>query len=595
MGTRISAELERKYLRLRGRVGPSQAARECGIARTSGDNIWKRHNAMPLTEWETAQAQVAPEPRTYEELDAEGRRAMDDFIFFCENDLHLWTRPFWLEVASHLSGMDSEIDPAAFNRVMLTFHPGAGKSTMLLAYILWRILRSRAYGHTKFSAIYVMRTETQSKRGLRQVKDWAEEDRIIDRYGRIKPTSADKEETWTKKEIVVAGMGGGKEPTLAVYGAGQSISGIRPHLGVVDDLVDEHNCDPVATEDLIFWWNMVLEPRIEPGGVLAVAGTYWTSVDLYHILAGRKYVEEDGTETTIWKHYKFKAHAEDRCPGDGTHPMYDPRTGEGCLLNPQRWSYRALMVFKQNDPDMFEMQYQQSDVAGLDVLCAKPWWFGGASDSGELFPGVVNRSRSAWEWPDQYDIVVATLDPSPTKYAAHAVLAYSTANGRTYLLDLVRRRIRPSEYRDLVREQTLRIRQTHPDFNTWVIERSGAVYLVETDEFQDLVRELGIQIIFHETNVNKSHPQFGVWGALQPEFKYGRLDVPYRTPEDRITFGHLEREALKYPFSGTDDTVMCLWFFFLHKSSFVAAKRGPTLRKDVPSWVRNLSLSNFRR
>ncbi len=589
-GGLISPEQRDKYLVLRATYGPSEAARRTGIARSTGQLIFNEF-AKGVEEQEAAD----PDPKTWDELDADAQRGVDDFLFFAEHYLSLWTAPWWLEVVDHLGGL-SDTDKADTTeedcrQVLLTVHPGAGKSTMLLAYILWRINRARCLGDLDFSATYGMRTERQAARGMRFMQgQMTANAKLIQAYGRYKPNAKDAgEHTWSRTQIVVAGMRPGKEATFIILGAGQSISGIRPFLSIWDDIVDEKNCGVEATEELMLWWDGTAEHRVEPGGVIAVCGVYWSPNDLLHKLAARMYVEADGSETHMWKQFKFRAHYEDRCPGDGTHPQYDPRTTGGCLLNPDRWGFRRIDMFRQANPENFAFQYQQEETSGTDVLVDKLWLYGGIdTTNNESFPGCVNRTRSLWELPKKYDFLCATLDPSPSKYAAAIAYAYDGNIKKTYVLDVHRAKMRPAEYVPFIREWTLRLRELDPRFNTWIIERSGAIYLVDTPEFQLLQTELGITMIFHETRVNKSHPDYGVWGALQPEFKHGRTDIPHRTAQDKERMQQFETELKTYPYSRTDDTVMSYWFFTLHRANVQAMLHGPIKKRGVPGWVQDM-------
>lgn len=587
-GGLLTPEQKSQYLVLRATYGSSEAARRTGIARSTGQLIFNEH-AKGVQEAEAAD----PDPKTWDELDEDARRGVEEFLFFAEHYLGLWTAPWWLEVVAHLGGLSDtdRVDTESFRRVLLTVHPGAGKSTMLLAYILWRIVRARSLGDLDFAATYGMRTERQARRGMRFMQgQMTANTKLIQAFGRFKPGGKDAgEHTWSTSQIIVAGMRPGKEATFAVFGAGQSISGVRPFLAIWDDIVDEKNCGVEATEDLLGWWDGTAEHRVEPGGVIGVCGVYWTPGDILHKLAARVYIEEDGTETVIWKHFKFRAHYEDRCPGDGTHPQYDPRTSEGCLLNPTRWSFRNLDVFRQSNPENFAFQYQQEETTGSDTLVDKLWLYGGIdATTKESFPGCVNRDRSVWEMPKRYDFLVATLDPSPTKYAAAHALAYDGERKMTYVLDVHRARMKPAEYIPFIKTWTEKLRELDPRFNTWIIERSGAIYLVDTPEFQALQTAMGVTIIFHETRTNKSHPDYGVWGAMQPEFRHGRVDLPYRTAQDKERMVQFEKELKLYPFSLTDDTVMAYWFFTLHRQTVSALRTGITKRKGVPEWVAKL-------
>lgn len=583
----LTPELRNDFLKYRTMYGPVKASEMVGISRSTGYRIWRE-----FTETVAQIKEEEPPPKDFEELDKVAKRGVEQFRFFCTEYLNLYTAPWWDEVVAALGKFNStdREDATSFRRVMITTHPGAGKTTLLLAYLTWRITRARALGDTGFSATYGMRTERQAQRGMRFVQtQFTTNKKLIQAYGKFKGATGDEGElTWTRSQIVVLGMSSQKEATFAVLGTGQSVSGLRPFLAIWDDVVDEHNCSPTQTEELLQFWDGVAEHRVEPGGVLAICGVYWSPKDLLHILAKRMFVEENGTETKVWTQYKFRAHYDDRCPGEGKHTQYNPATGEGCLLNPQRWSFRQIDLYRQQNPRLFAMQYQQEDVDGTDTLVKYEWLAGGAGKDGIRYPGCYDYTRSLWQLPTNYSFLAATLDPSPTKFAASFAFAVDDVGGRDYILDLERRRMRPDEYVVHIENWTERLRELNSEFSFWIIERTGAAYLVDTEAFQRLQRRLKLNIIFHETRRNKQDPRYGVWGAIPQAFEHGRVSIPFARVADRLRMDIFREELCSYPYGTTDDTVMAFWFLTLHRATISSVKRGRARRRDVPSWVKEL-------
>lgn len=585
-GVPLTPEQRRRYLDLRRELGPVKAAEEMGIARSTGNHIWKDFLKGPAD---------SPAAKLYDDMSREAKRAVNDFVYFAEEYLGLWTAPFWVQIATHLSEETTNPDPESFNLTLLTFHPGAGKTTILLAYMLWRVVRARALGDFGFAATFGSLTAAQTQRAGRQLRTWMRSDKSIRAFGRFKPEGSE-DATWKGTQMVLAGMDPGKEATIALWSQGASISGVRPHLAIWDDLVDETNYDPINTDKLVEWWDGVAGKRVEPGGTICVSGVYWSPQDLYHELKEREFHNDDGTVVKKWRHFRFQAHNDELCPGDGTHPVYDPVSQTGCLLNPKRWSYRQLMGHKSDNEDLWQLQYQQNDLASINVLVPRIWWFGGRTTDGETFPGCVNKERSTWEWPAHYDLTVASLDPSPTAFIGAGIWDYSSRTGKHCVIDIERRRMSPAEYPGFIEAWTEAIRRDRPHFEHWIIERTGAVYLLGNEAIMAKFRQLGIQLIAHETNRNKADPRFGVQGLIQPEAKFGRLDIPYKTPEDRFRMLPLEREMLNYQTNlsmqrrqvGTTDCVMQTWFYLLHRPYLVASLTR-AINRWAPGWVKTMA------
>jgi hypothetical protein len=577
-GQRLTKDQKLRYLEFRRAHGPTAAAREFRIARSTGDGYWKEFLRGPTNN---------PNPKAFRDLDADAKRAVGDFRFFAERYLGLWTIPVWDMVAGYLGGQETDPDPQGFRRILLTFHPGFGKTTLILAYILWRVTRARALGQFTFAATFGSKTDKQTGRAGRQLRNWMGREQLVKAFGKFKP-GVEESATWSTSMMVVAGMDPEKEATIALWSRGESISGVRPHLAAWDDLVDEKSCDPESTDNDVEWWDGVADGRVEPGGTIVVSGVYWSPQDFYHVLKDRVFLEEDGTETPKWRHFRFPAHNEVLCPMDGTHPMFDPSTNTGCLLNPTRWSYRQLMYYRSNNEDLWELQYQQNDLAHIDVLVPRIWWFGGRTAEGQVFPGCVNKNRSVWEWPAHSDLTVACLDPSPTMFIGAGIWDWDRTTNVSTLIDVERRRMSPAEYPGFIEAWTLAIREHRPRFEHWVIERTGAIYLLDNAPVMDKLRSLGIQLVAHETRQqNKAHVSYGVNGLIQPEAKFGRLDVPYRTPDDRLRMAQFEREMLNYPHARFDDTVMQTWFY-LHHRLYLVASMTRAINRWAPGWVRTM-------
>jgi hypothetical protein len=548
-----------------------------------------------------------PKPKLLEELDPEARKALDDFPFFCKRYLDLEVPAFWVEIARiiscdpkcetarrnlehlhpHLRGLTKDLLPperekGSILQLLLVVHPGVGKTTLVLAYILWRINQERANENKAFATTFGTKADRLARRGLRQLKDWMRRPQLIEAFGRFEPESDDENTLWTNTEIAVAGMGAGKEATVAVYSRGASIRGVRPHLSVWDDLIDEEDADPQKTKEIAEWWDENPARRVEPGGALVVVGNYVSPQDFYHLLGNRTYsfVESDEiNEEQAWHVVKYPAHDEVRCPNDGTHPAYPV----GCLLWPDRWSYKQLERIRQDDADKFQVQYQLTDEGTSEILVPEIWIKGGVGESQELYPGCLDEAREMWDPIDfsRRPLIIGTLDPSPTKFAAAEIWA---GDGDVHhLLALERRKMKTPEYPGFIAEWTQRTRSVFGHMDAWIIERTGSRYLHDEKEFQALWPVLGIMLIPHETQRNKRDPDYGVW-SFRNHFRFGRIRMPWAPGPTREAVRIFYDEHKGFPYAPTDDTVLAHWFYHLHKDKITPVDHEPvTLPR--PSWL----------
>lgn len=601
--------VRQRYFELRDQgFSRRRACEMCGISEGTGKAWDSKKDTFPeglLVEG----TDTTPAPKLAHELDADAKRALEDFPFFCKHYLDLFAPAFWVEIARvitqdptcdsaqehlarlhpHLRGLSKPLLPPhmADNEILqllLIVHPGVGKTTLILAFILWRILQERSKGNREFSVTYGQKTDRLARRGLRQVKDWVVRPGLIAAFGRVQPEADDENTMWTKTEIAVAGMGGGKEATIAVWAVGASIRGTRPHLAVWDDPIDSDDAPPDKTKEIAEWWDDNAARRVEPGGALIVVGNYVSPNDFYHLLAGRKYTFDEGeeiSEEAAWHVVKYPAHDDLRCPCDGTHPAYPV----GCLLWPERWSFKQLERIRQDDPDKFQVQYQLTDEGTSEILVPEIWLKGGVGENGELLPGCLDEDRALWDKPKlrlpNETLVIGTLDPSPTKFAAVELWVWD--NPFHHLVALERRRMRSPEYPVLIAEWTQRARDMFGHFDAWIVEKTGSQYLHTTKEMEVLWSFLGVTVIPHETQRNKKDADYGVWG-FRNEFRLGRIRLPWAPGPTREEMRHFVEEHKTYPYGATDDTVMADWFYHLHRGK-VPRLEETTPQMWRPSWL----------
>lgn len=553
------------------------------ISRSTG-NRWAKEFLLTPTDQDVTNFEELPDPKPLDELKPGARRGVDDFLYYCTHYLEdpddenkcLDAPPFWAEMANIISDGESSKD-------IITIHPGAGKTTCILAYVCWRVTCERARGNRSFSVIYGSGNEKLASDAIRQVTNWLTSPRLVRAYGRFKPTSDDEQNTWSKRQLVVAGMGKGKSATLSIWSRTSKIRGIRVKLNIWDDIQSQQEGDPESTEEIRKKWDSEIQSRTEPihkGGKTVVVGSYASPTDLQHELLKRVYTDEAGTEHRVWRQIKFPAHDVSKCGGPGNHGTYP----DGCLLFPTRWPYEGeFEVLEQTDSYTWALEYQCQDVPAGDVLLPLDW-----IEGSHEFPGCLDLDREFWELPDKLSpsaVVIASMDPSPTQWVAVSVWIWD--DPYDHLIAFERMHVKSDvDYADLIAKITYNIRQLAP-FDTWIIEKTGAHYLHQSQNFKATVPNLGITIRPHDTHAhNKKNKQFGVW-SWRDQAKYGRIRLPYAAGPTKAGMSKWVDEHSLYPHMKTDDSVMSSWFYQYHKRTVTPpSRRGVLPEREVPLWIR---------
>ena len=205
-----------------------------------------------------------------------------------------------------------------------------------------------------------------------------------------------------------------------------------------DDLYDPRKMRTAdAREDLKRWWDEVAETRLEPGGLLVLQGQRMAPDDIYRYALDKEALleDDDDFEEEVpeslqlngkrYHHILYKAHYEDRC--EKNHKVSSDPYPDGCLLYPRRLNWRKLTHIQQSTPDRFAILYQQEDSDPASVLVDPLWVSGGKGSDGVEYLGCWDSDRDLWELPRSLPgdvVIVATADPSPSKYWALQVWAY---------------------------------------------------------------------------------------------------------------------------------------------------------------------------
>lgn len=629
---RIPDEKWAAYFEALGRGMPRYAAAKiAGITSRSVDRLHNDpRNSSGFDHYKNYLNSNVHEVIPYKKMTINARRAYRDFGYFRQRYFGHISRPWHVEAATKMVEL---LETPQKEYVVVNCPPGSGKSTMFTHdLILWAIVRNRSLrtmigtGAETTGQDYVQRVKTSMERTFPVEADDIDEAQglavnakscLVHDFGRFRP---DGNGYWRADKLVVAREGGApahqKEASVVGYGRRSMFLGGRFNLVVWDDVVTDQNSRSLAhLEELARWWRNTAESRLEPGGLLILQGQrlgpndlYRHALDLRDIAAGfdGNYDEDDIDPEKLprkYHHIIFKAHYDDRCKGGGNgehhHPKTAPPWPKGCLLDPQRLTYRDLRIAQYNDPRTYATVYQQEDTDPTSVL-VNPMWINGGQDpiTGALLPGCWDKERQLGQAPknlagDVYSVI--TADPSPSNFWAIQWWLYQVDTQFQHLIDLERRRmgadllldykISEGTYTGLLEDWWQRSKDMGRPITHVILETNAAQkFLLQYDYARMWASTRGVELIPHNTGRNKSDPELGV-GALAPHYRFGRV----RLPGHNLTRVHLlplYNEVTRYPDSGSTDCVMAHWFLVWQSAQLFTPKLVKAPQFDRPTWIR---------
>ena len=575
-----------EIVRLRTKYGLTQTeiADRMGVtSRTVINHLKKaRDNPDEYRSQEGVLLGEAPRAKRYEELAPEVRERLDDYRLFRWHYFRRETPNFQLEAAEHVDGL--EMDEA----LLILWPPGAGKSWQWTHdYPVYAATRARALGE-RFAMLIVSKTEDMGKAFIRRIAKTLENNTaLIYDFGIYKPEF----DIWRADALVVDGFDleqQGKEPNFILGAYGSQIYGWRVSHILCDDLVDKSNGhSPSQTDKLEEWFSEELLSRQDKGARVVVPGTRWSSHDLYGRLLRKR--DEDGE--LLFKRMVLPLHDKSKCGGENCrckdacehHPEYP----EGCSLWSEHWPMRRIKRIKADARSLtrFEFQYNQVETAEAEALV-----------SGDDWEVAKDQSRKAWDIPPG-SRVICTLDPAPVNWSVFQCWAYrkdldvytDSLDGpvagvsRFAVAQDRRQAMSAQEYLEVLRAWTMRIRQKGFE-PTWIVEvNSQQKWLSQFGDFLRLKAELGITVIPHSTNRNKTDPEFGVRGMADVYGEH-KVSIPWGDMESRDMFHELGIELQTYPQGEFSDCVMANWFFEHHIGRY-ATSQTSHLGANLPPWM----------
>lgn len=613
-GKRITPSQKEHYWTLRSQgFSIANAAKGAGFSEASGKNLEK----LPANgaEYRTrAKEEFVPEfAIPLDRICEDAKKAIKDRtgVLFCRRyfgwELAPWQQQAWETMEALYENPDREF-------LLLNMAPGAGKSTILVAFACKRIVLERS-----IRVLFISRAHSLAERNTMRVRRALERTNLAvgatstlsADFGRFRPRAGG--DVWKRDEYVVEQSDGSpieeKEPTVSAFGFDSEWIGNRVELVLGDDLDSTRstrNMEIVEKNREVF--DNELEPRLEPGGLFVVAQQRLGPFDFSaHCLSKKLLPDDDGSGEDVegiaqYRHVIFKAHDEDRCAGLSVpeqrklHAHDAPPWPDGCLLAPDRLGWRDVRK-AMNNPTRFKIVYQQEDAAETDALVQKIWLDGGRGEDGVDYLGCYDKDRALWQLPDLVGqkIGIVSVDPSPTRYWACEAWVLHPDSEQRFLIDLVRERMEAPEFLDwsfnqgmftgLLEDWWHNFKRLGVPLSHLVFEVNAAQrFLMQSNTWRRWSMERDVLLVPHSTGRNKSDPEYGVQ-MLANLYKFGKVRLPKRGQEAHLASMKLAGEVTRWPYAAQDDAVMAQWFMESRSHDFVAQEAAnPTLR--VPSWMK---------
>lgn len=528
-------------------------------------------------------------------LSPEARRALDDFEYFRFRYFGRRSMPWQVRAGQDVLNALNDKSKRSF--LVINAPPGSGKSTLFTHDIpCWMIARNRKVRMMigaqaeRIARQYVDRIKTSLERESPMLADPDDVDAGIafdakatlqDDYSVFKPEG--RSQLWRQESLSVRQLDGSKpddkEPTVTAWGSDSGFLGSRVDLALWDDLITLENWTTYAAkEKLRRWLGAEAETRIEPGGAFVLQGQRIAHDDLYHVALDKKRLDR----SPKYAHVMYPAHDEENCRGhENDHVQVPPAWPDGCLLDPHRLPHDYLAEVANDDPLIYQVQYQQEDGDEKSGLLEMAWILGGTDSQGYPAPGCLDRERAVGEVPphltDGRGWSFVTVDPSPTEWWAVQWWLFDPVTDERYLLDTEKRRMNPEDflsydlefgsdgyqvYGGLLEEWRHRANRLRAPIQLVMFERNGAQeWFLGQRHVQAWEDATGIRWVKHLTHNNKRDPKYGL-ESIGDLFRQGKIRLPDSGPTTRLKVDALVKEAKAYSNSTGDltDQLMACWF-----------------------------------
>jgi predicted phage terminase large subunit-like protein len=413
------------------------------------------------------------------------RRSLLDFATLVIPD---FLKPGHLEcLAELLEG----VEHGDLRRLLITLHPGSGKSLLLQAFASWYLGRNPRRKVIAASAgAELAERNSRASRALFSEDSW--------------PFDVELSKATTAQNRWDTVQGGG----LVAVGVGGVITGWRADLIILDDLQNDA-LSPTERDSLWKWYREVLVPRLEPGGAIVQLQQRWGEDDL----PGRIIESAEGPE---WRVLRLPAIAE-------TDDPLGRRPGES--LWPQRWP-------------LPELERQRVAMGTRAFECAF---------QGNPVPAEGNLIRAEWlqrydTLPAEFTKVVCALDAAAKTGVRNdysAIVKIGVTTNAFYVIDVWRAKV---EFPALLRRVDALKDEMPTPSAIYVEDASNATALI-----QALRNETRAPIVPVTAKGTKESRVEGITGTLEAK----KVLLPKEAP----WLFDFERELLSFPTGKHDDMV----------------------------------------
>ena len=390
-----------------------------------------------------------------------------------------------------MAALLERVERGDLRRLLVTLHPGSGKSWMLQAFAAWYLGRNPRRKIIEASAgAELAERNSRAARGFLLEDSWPFHTRLS------QATTA--QNRWNTTD------GGG----LVAVGATGIITGWRANLIIGDDLQNGAG-SVIEREALWRWFCEVLSPRLEPHGAIVLVNQRWSEDDL----PGRLMDAPDGNEWTV-VNMPAIAGEDDKLGRKPGEPLW-----------PQRWPATELRRQKcAMGSRAFETQFQGNPV-----------------------PAEGNLIKAAWfqrydRLPTEFRRIVVGLDSASKTERKHdwsVSLKIATTESGFYVVDMWRDKV---EFPGLLRRvKALALENLAPS-GIYVEDTSNAIALI-----QQLKVESTLPIIPVSAKGSKISRVEAITGTLEAR----RVFLPNEAP----WLADLERDLFSFPLGRSDDCV----------------------------------------
>ena len=390
-----------------------------------------------------------------------------------------------------LAELLESVERGDLRRLLVTLHPGSGKSLLLQAFAAWYLGRNPRHKVIAASAgAELAERNSRASRALFSEPEWPFEVELS------KATTA--QNRWD-----TAASGG-----LFAVGVGGGITGWRGNLLLLDDLQNDA-LSQTERESLWEWYRTVLTPRLEPNGAIVLVQQRWAEDDL----PGRIM---DSAEGAGWHVVCLPAIAEAKDP-------LGRAIGES--LWPERWP-------------LAELERARVAMGSRAFVCAF---------QGNPVPAEGNLIKAEWlqrydKPPTEFEKVVCALDAAAKTGVRNdysAIVKIGVTKNEFYVLDVWRAKV---EFPALLRRVNLLADEPPAPSAIYVEDTSNATALI-----QALKTETTMPIVPVAAKGSKESRIEGITGTLEAKKVYLPNEAPWLLD--------FERELLAFPAGKHDDQV----------------------------------------